>query len=146
MGKWGIRSNYLIGTGFAFRVMKILCIEVVVDQHCECIQYHWIVHFKLIYFIRILPQFSSVAQTCLTLQPHESQCTRPPCPSPTPRVYSDSCPLSQWCHPTISFCHPLLLSPTIFPRIRVFSNESVLCIRWPKYWSFSFSISLSNEY
>ena len=43
-------------------------------------------------------------------------------------------------------CHPLLLLPSIFPSIRVFSNESVLCIRWPKYWSFSFSISYSNEY
>ena len=43
-------------------------------------------------------------------------------------------------------CHPLLLLPSIFPRIRVFPNESVLCIRWPKYWSFSFSISPSNEY
>ena len=42
--------------------------------------------------------------------------------------------------------HPLLLLPSIFPSIRVFSNESVLCIRWPKYWSFSFSISPSNEY
>ena len=44
------------------------------------------------------------------------------------------------------FCHPLLLPPSIFPSIRVFSNESVLHIRWPKYWSFSFSISTSNEY
>ena len=44
------------------------------------------------------------------------------------------------------FCHPLLLLSSIFPSIRVFSNESVLCIRWPKYWSFSFSISSSNEY
>ena len=43
-------------------------------------------------------------------------------------------------------CHPLLLSPSIFPNIRVFSNESALCIRWPKYWSFSFSNSPSNEY
>ena len=43
-------------------------------------------------------------------------------------------------------CHPLLLLPPIFPSIRVFSNVSVLCIRWPKYWSFSFSISPSNEY
>ena len=43
------------------------------------------------------------------------------------------------------FCHPLVLLPSIFPSIRVFSNESVLCIGWPKYWSFSFSISLSNE-
>ena len=44
------------------------------------------------------------------------------------------------------FSHPLLLMPSIFPSIRDFSNESILCIRWPKYWSFSFSISLSNEY
>ena len=43
-------------------------------------------------------------------------------------------------------CHPLLLPPSIFPSIRVFSNESVLCIRWPKYWSFSFNISPSNEH
>ena len=43
-------------------------------------------------------------------------------------------------------CHPLLLPPSIFPSIRIFSNESFLCIRWPKYWSFSFSISPSNEY
>ena len=43
-------------------------------------------------------------------------------------------------------CRPLLLLPSIFPSIRVFSNESALCIRWPKYWSFSFSISPSNEY
>ena len=43
-------------------------------------------------------------------------------------------------------CHPLLLLSSIFPSIRVFSNESALCIRWPKYWSFSFSIRLSNEY
>ena len=70
---------------------------------------------------------------------------RLPCPSPAPRVYSNTCPLSQWCHPTISSCPPLL-PPSIFPSIRVFSNESALCIRWPKYWSFSFSISASNKY
>ena len=54
--------------------------------------------------------------------------------------------MSQWCHPTISSCHPLLLPPSIFPSIRVFSNESTLLIRWPKYWSFSLSISPSNEH
>ena len=43
-------------------------------------------------------------------------------------------------------CHPLFLPPSIFSNVRIFSNKSVLCIRWPKYWSFSFSISLSNEY
>ena len=46
----------------------------------------------------------------------------------------------------LSLCHPLLLLPSVFPSIRVFSNESALCIRWPKYWSFSFSISPSNEH
>ena len=81
-----------------------------------------------------------------SLPPHELQHPRPPCPSPAPGVYSNSCPLSQWCHPTISSCHPLLLPPSVFPSIRVFANESALRVRWPKYWSFSFSISPSNEY
>ena len=81
-----------------------------------------------------------------SLWPHEPQHARPPCPSPTARVYSNSCPLSQWCHPTISSCRPLLLPPSIFPSIRVFSNESALRIRWPKYWSFSLNISPSNEH
>ena len=80
-----------------------------------------------------------------SLQPHEPQHARPPCPSPTPRVNPNPCPLSRWCHPTI-FCRPLLLLPSIFPSIRVFSNELALHIRWPKYWSFSFIISPSNEH
>ena len=71
---------------------------------------------------------------------------RLPCPSLSPRVCSDSWPLSWWCHPII--CCPLFLLPSVFPSIRVFSNESVLHIRWPKDWSFSFSFSNSpsNEY
>ena len=81
-----------------------------------------------------------------SLWPHELQHARSPSPSPTPGVHSDSCPLSRWCHPTISLCHPLLLLPSIFPSITIFSNESVLHIRWPKYWSFSFNISPSNEH
>ena len=54
----------------------------------------------------------------------------------------------EWVMPSshLIFCCPLLLLPSVFPNIRVFSNESALCIRWPKYWSFSFSISPSNEY
>ena len=81
-----------------------------------------------------------------SLQPHGLQYARPPCPSPTPGVYPNSCLSHWWCHPTISSCHPLLLLPSIFPSIRVFSHESVLCIRWPQNWSFSFSSSHSNEY
>ena len=81
-----------------------------------------------------------------SLRPHELQHARPPCPSPTPGVYPNPCPLSRWCHPTISSsCHPLLLLPSVFPSITVFSCESALRIRWPKYWSFSFNISPSNE-
>ena len=64
----------------------------------------------------------------------------------SPRVFSDwdSCPLMP--SNRLIFCHLLLLLPSIFTRIRVFSNDSALRIRWPKYWSFSFSISPSNEY
>ena len=67
----------------------------------------------------------SVQFTCSvvsnSLQSHGLQHSRPPCPSPTPGVCSSSCPSSQWCPPTISICHPLLLLPSIFPSIRVFS-------------------------
>ena len=70
---------------------------------------------------------------------------RPPCPPPTPGAYSNTCPLHQWCHPTIS-SSVVPFSSFNLSQIRVFSNESVLRIRWPKYWSFSFSISPSNEY
>ena len=80
-----------------------------------------------------------------SLWPHGLQHTRPPCPSPTPRACSNSCASSQPLNHLI-LCHHLLLLPSIFPSLRIFSNESVLPIRWPEYWSFSFSISPSNEY
>ena len=83
-----------------------------------------------------------------SLRRHESHLARPPCPSPAPRVYSNSCPSSRWCHPSshLILCHPLLLLPPIPPSIRVFSNESTLHKRWPNYCTFSFSISPSNEH
>ena len=82
-----------------------------------------------------------------SLRPHELQHTRPLCPSPTPGVHPNPCLSNQWCYPAISSSVvPLLLLPPILPSIRVFSNESTLCMRWPKYWSFSFSISPSNEH
>ena len=68
------------------------------------------------------------------------------CPSPSPGTGSNSCPSSQWCHPTISSSVIPFSSCLQSTSIRVFSRESVLCLRWPKYWSFSFSISPSNEY
>jgi len=78
------------------------------------------------------------------LRPHELQHARPPCPSPTSRVYSNPCPLSRWYHPTISSSViPFCSCPQSFPAS---GSWSALHIRWPKYWSFSFSISPSNEY
>ena len=74
-----------------------------------------------------------------------THCPSPPCPSPAPGVYSNSCPLSRWCHQAISFC-VILFSSCPPPSIRVLSNESPICMRWQKYWSFSFSISPSNDH
>ena len=73
-----------------------------------------------------------------SLRPHGPQHARPPCPSSCPGVYSNSC--------LFILCHPLLLLPPIPLSIRVFSDESTLRMRWPKYWSFTFSISPSNEH
>ena len=82
-----------------------------------------------------------------SLRPHGLQHARPPCPSPAPRVLLKLMSI-ELVMPSnhLILCHPLLLPPSIFPSIRVFSNELALCIRWPKYWSFSFNISPSNEY
>ena len=96
-------------------------------------------------FVRVV-QFSSVIQSCPTLQYHEPQHARPPCPTPTPKVYPNSCPLSWWCHPTISSSViPISYWPQSFPASGSF-QESTLCIRRPKYWSFSFNISSYNEH
>ena len=91
---------------------------------------------------------SSVQFSCSVVsnssRPHESQHARPPCPSPSsPRLTSieSVMPSSH-----LIRCRPLLLLPPIPPSIRVFSNESTLCMRWPKYWSFSFSIIPSKEH
>ena len=81
-----------------------------------------------------------------SLRPHESQHARPPCPSPTPRVHSDSLPSNQWCRPAISSSVvPFSSCLQSFPPSGS-SNESALHILWLKYWSFSFNISSSSEY
>ena len=82
-----------------------------------------------------------------SLRPHELQHARPPCPSLTPGVYSNSCPLCLWCHVSIESHRLWSPSPAFnLSQHHVFSSESVLHIRWPTYWSFSFRISPSNEY
>ena len=82
-----------------------------------------------------------------SLQPHELQQARIPCPSLTPRAYSNSCPIESvmLCNHLILF-HPLFLPPSVFPSNRVFPNGLALRITWPKYWISSFNISPSNEY
>ena len=82
-----------------------------------------------------------------SLRLHGLQHTRFPCPVPTPGACSDSMSIESVMPSNhLILCRPLLLLLSIFSSIRVFSSESVLPIRWPKYWSFSFSISPSNEY
>ena len=85
-------------------------------------------------------QFSRLVMSS-SLWPHGPQHARPPCPSPTPGVHPNSGPLSWWCHPTISF----LVVP-FSSCFQYFPASGSLQIRWPKYWSFSFNISPSNEH
>ena len=94
-------------------------------------------------------QFSSVqfsrSVVSDSLRPHELQHARLPCPLPTPGVHSDSRPSSRMPSSHLILCHPLLLLPSIPLSFKVFSNESTLRMRWPKYWSFSFSIISSKQ-
>ena len=103
----------------------------------------WILHLVC---LQLSVQFSHSVMFN-SLQFHGLQHTRLPCPSPTPRACSDSCPLS-WMMPSnhFIFCHHFLLLPSTFLSNRVFSKELALHIKWPKYWSFSFSLSSSNDY
>ena len=94
-----------------------------------------------------LPNQFSCSVMSDSLQSHGPQHARLPCPSPTPGAYSSSCPLSWWCHPTISssvvsfsFCLQSFSASGSFPLRQFFT------IRWPEYWNFSFSISPSSEY
>ena len=94
-----------------------------------------------------LVHFSLVAQSCPTLC-DPMDCSMPGFPVHHQLLESTQTMSIESVMPSnhLILCRPLLLLPSIFPSIRVFSNESALCIRWPKYWSFSFSISPSNEY
>ena len=81
-----------------------------------------------------------------SLQPHSLQHTRPSCPSPTPGVHSNWCPLSQWCHPTISSSVvPFSSHLQSFPALGSFPMSQLFTSSGQKYWSFSFNISPSNE-
>ena len=97
------------------------------------------------YYVPSSVQFSHSVMSD-SLQSHELQHARPPCPSLTPGVHPNPCPLSRWCHPTISSSVvPFSSCPQSFPASRL-SQMSALYIMWPKYWSFSFNISPTNEH
>ena len=105
------------------------------------------------YLSQFIPQNNSMGWLLLicsvmpnSLQPHGLQHARLPCPSASPGACSNSCQLSQVMPSNhLILCHPLLLLLSIFPSIRVFSNELALHIRWPKYWSFSINPSMNNQ-
>ena len=95
--------------------------------------------------ILIFSQFSSVTRACPTLRLHESQLSRPPCPSISQTSLKLTSIKLEIPSSHLILCYPLFLLPPIPPSIRVFSNESTLRMKWPKYWSFSFSIISSKD-
>ena len=109
---------------------------------------HWVKYeLQINAFIWILPQTVQFSCSVMSdsLQLHEAQHTRPPCPSPTPGAYPNACSPSRWCHPTISpSIVPFSSCPQSFPALGSF-QMSALHIRWPKNWSFSFNIIPSGE-
>ena len=146
----------------------VLSLIYISDRHNEkwiwktgCSTTNWIAQYEKVspilglaglrsfFNFNLLVKLLSVQFICLvvsdSLQPSGLQHTRPPCPSPTPGVYSNSMSI-ELVMPSnhLILCRPLLLPPSTFPSIRVFSNESVLHIRSPKYWHFSFNISPSS--
>ena len=122
---------WLVLTACRYLIISLFCL------------YFWEMFFQ----VELSVQFScSVVSD--SLRPHGLQHARLPCPSPSPGACSNSCPLSWWCHPTISSsAAPFYSCSQSFPASgRVFSRELAVRIWWPKYWSFSFNISPSNEY
>ena len=113
------------------------------NKFCHLQQHGWT--WRVLCLVKSVQFSRSVVSD--SLRPHEPQHTRPPCPSPTPGVYPNPCPLSRWCHSTISSSViPFSSCSQPLPASGSFSNESTLCMRWPKYWSFTFNISPSNEH
>ena len=122
--------------------ISIYCSTTYLKDH---LFHHWLflAPFSNIHWPYVVVQSLSYVQLFAT-QWTTAHCLS--CPSPSPRACSNFCVLSVMPSNHLILCHSLLLLPSIFPSIRVFSNELVLRIRWPKHWSFSFSISPSNEY
>ena len=138
-------SNHIIPSS-PFLLMPLIFPSIRVFSSESALHITWPKYWSFSFSISLSKesvQFNLVTQSN-SLQPHGRQHTRLSCTSPTPRACSNSCPCVMTSNQLV-LCHPLLLLPSVLPIIRVFSNES-LCIRWPMYWSFSFSISPCNEY
>ena len=105
----------------------------------------WFLFFCFCLFVWLSSVQFSRSVVFDSLRPHESQHTRPPCPSPSPGIHSNSCPSSRWCHPAISSSVvPFSSCPQSLPA-SVFSNESTLCMRWPEYWSLALASFLPKN-
>ena len=127
-----------------FFLITFLDILFVFMSHSFTITCYGLISFLMIFFDI---QFSLIVQSCLTLRPHGLQHNRPPCPSANSQSLLKLMSIEMVVPSNyLILCRPLLLLPSIFPSIRVFSNESALLIRWPWCWSFSFNISPSNEH
>ena len=139
-------KNYLL---FIWNSSLTGCLEFYLGIVCGVDTREWLVY--QLFSLLLVPQCTSSVQFSRSvmsdcLQPHELQHTRPPCPSPTSGVHSDSRPSSQWCHPAISSSVvPFSSCPQSLPASQSFPM-SQLFLRWPKSWSFSFSIIPSKEH
>ena len=130
MTPWTAARQASLSITNSWSLLKHMSIESVMPSNC-----HPLLLPSIFPSIRV---FSNELALCIRLL----------CPPLSPGVCSNSCPSSWWCYLiTLSSAAPFFHHlPLIFPSIRVFSSESALCIRWPKYWNFSFSISPSSEY
>ena len=145
LGRLSVSTNlsFLLGCPICWHIAKVFSYDL-----CFCdIDYNSPFSFLML-FIWALSLFSSVqfshSVVSDSLRPHESQHARPPCPSPTPGVHSDSRPSSQWCHPTISFSVvPFSSCPQSLPASESFPMSQLFA--WPKSWNFSFDIIPSKE-
>ena len=115
--------------------------ELVVDREAWCTVVHGVTNGHA-----WETELNWVAKLCLTLQSYGLQLVSLPCSSLYPRVFWNSYPLSWWCHSNISSSVTLFCFLQLYPASRSFPNEWALCIRWPKYWSLSYSIRPSNEH
>ena len=140
-----------IGLMLGHRMSLVLCFHLFDKKGWTSWLWHSLSALRNSVILNFMPKHISVQFSCSvmsnSLWPHELQHARPPGPSPTPRVYPNSCPLSRWCHPTISSSFiPFSSGPQSFPASGSFPMSQLFASGGQSYWSFSFNINPSNEY